>query len=253
MTQAKQTTETAGDAPVMARTDPRRGRERRPYKIRGPETWALIRESYLAGASARQLAARYDVTEWAIWRRAWKKGWTKQDRVEPAPPPALGPLTAEVEGGAGSVDGPADPGALSREALAGVARAMKQSRLDEARKLAQLAVSLGRLGEGPGRGNFTLNDMVRVIFDDAYCVEVMGIDPDGPPDPDKRLYWELLQQTREVREEAEVELKTEGYREGRAELRAELGLEPEADPEPGAEGAAIYRFYAGRVYRRRRT
>jgi len=81
----------------------------------------------------------------------------------------------------------------------------------------------------------------------------MGIDPDGPPDPDKRLYWELLQQTREVREEAQVELKTEGYREGRAELRAELGLEPEADPEPGAEGAAIYRFYGGRVYRRRRA
>lgn len=47
----------------MARTDPRHGRARRPYKIRGPETWALIRESYLAGASARQLAERYGVTE----------------------------------------------------------------------------------------------------------------------------------------------------------------------------------------------
>ena len=56
---------------------------RRRYKIRGPETWALIRESYLAGAAARELAARYDVTEWAIWRRAWKENWTKQDRVEP--------------------------------------------------------------------------------------------------------------------------------------------------------------------------
>lgn len=253
MTQAKQTTETAADAPAMARTDPRRGRERRPYKIRGPETWALIRESYLAGASARQLAARYDVTEWAIWRRAWKKGWTKQDRVEPVPPPALGPLTPEVEGGAGSVDGHADAGALSREALAGVARAMKQSRLDEARKLAQLAVSLGRLGDGPGRGSFTLNDMVRAIFDDEYCVEVMGIDPDAPQDPDKSLYWELKHQAREVGEEAQVALKTEGYHEGRAELRAELGLEPQADPEPGVEGAAIYRFYAGGVYRRRQA
>lgn len=249
MTQAKQTMETAGDAPAMARTDPRRGRERRPYKIRGPETWALIRESYLAGASARQLAARYDVTEWAIWRRAWKKGWTKQDRVEPVPPPALGLLTAEVDGGAGSVDGRADPGALSREALAGVARAMKQSRLDEARKLAQLAVSLGRLGEGPGRGNFTLNDMVRVIFDAGYCAEVMGIDPDAPPDPDKSLYWDLKHQASEAIGQAQVALKTEGHREGRAELRAELGLEPEPVPEPGTEGAEIYWSYAGGVYR----
>ena len=252
MTQAKQTTETAGDAPAMARTDPRRGRERRPYKIRGPETWALIRESYLAGASARQLAARYDVTEWAIWRRAWKKGWTKQDRVEPVPPPALGPLTPEVEGGAGSVDGPADPGALSREALAGVARAMKQSRLDEARKLAQLAVSLGRLGDGPGRGGFTLNDIVRVSFDPEYCAEVMGIDPDAPPDPDKQEYWDRMREARKATAAAQVALKTKGYREGRAELRAELGLEPEAVPEPGTEGAEIYYFYAGGVYRLRK-
>lgn len=45
MKQANETTETATDAPAMARTDPRRRRERKPYKIRGPETWALIRES----------------------------------------------------------------------------------------------------------------------------------------------------------------------------------------------------------------
>ncbi|MGV9009026.1 hypothetical protein [Brevundimonas sp.] len=249
MTQANQTTETAADAPAMARTDPRRRRERQPYKIRGPETWALIRESYLAGASARQLAARYDVTEWAIWRRAWRKGWTKQARVEPVPPPALERLTAEVEGRAGSVDGPADAGALSREALNGVARAMKQSRLDEARKLAQLAVSLGRLGEGPGRGDFTLNDMVRVIFDAEYCTEVMRVDPDAPPDPDKSLYWDLRTQARDAAGQAQVALKTKGYHEGRAELGAELGLEPEAIPEPGAEGAEIYWFCSGGMYR----
>lgn len=252
MTQANETTETETDAPAMARTDPRRRQERKPYKIRGPETWALIRESYLAGASARQLAARYDVTEWAIWRRAWKKGWTKQDRVEPVPPPALEPLTAEVAGGAGSVDGPADPGALSREALAGVARAMKQGRLDEARKLSQLAVSLGRLGEGPGRGDFTLSDMVRVIFDAEYRIEVFGIDPDAPPDPVKSQYSDLKIQARDAAAAERVALKTKGYREGRAELRAELGLEPEAVPEPGTEGAPIYRSCGHHVVRMRK-
>lgn len=38
--------------PEMARTDPRRKPERRPYKIRGPETWALIRELSGRGVGA---------------------------------------------------------------------------------------------------------------------------------------------------------------------------------------------------------
>lgn len=211
--------------PEMARTDPRRKPERRPYKIRGPEIWALVRESYLAGASARQLAARYDVTAWAIWRRAWREEWNKRKRVGPTPPPALEQLTPD----------------------AGAARALSEGRLDEARKLGQLAVSLGRVDGGPGRGDYTLGDMVRIVFDPDYRTEVMRLDRDREPSEEKTEYWRLSAETHEASGRGLVALKTEGWCEGRAELRAELGLA--AVDETGRE--AVYRFYAGRVYRRR--
>jgi len=236
----------------MARTDPRRKPERRPYKIRGPEIWALVRESYLAGASARQLAARYDVTEWAIRRRAWREEWNKRKRVGPPPPPALEVLTPEA--GAGAGEGDADAASLSREALNGVARALGQGRLDEARRLGLLAVSLGRLGEAASAaagkdagGGYTLNDMVRVVFDAGYRTEVMRVDRDEEEDEDKALYWRLNLESCEADGRRQVELKTEGWREGRADLRAALGLAAEDE----TERDAVYRFYAGRVYRRK--
>jgi hypothetical protein len=179
----------------MARTDPRRQKPKRRYKIRGPETWALIRESYLAGASARELARRYDVTEWAIWRRAWKEEWTKRDRAEARAPEAPSPfaLPGEATGG--------DPGALKRRALAGVERAMAAGRLDEAAELARLAASLGRIEAGaaaagipgPGRGEFTLADVSRALIDDAYASDLMRVDPDDPhPDPAKGAFWRAM-------------------------------------------------------------
>ena len=116
---------------------------RKAYKIRGPETWALIRESYLAGAPAKVLAERYDVTTWAIWRRAWREKWTKQDRVEPPPPPPLGSLTAGLEPDAG------EAAELARAALQGVASAMRQSRFDEARQ-ALMRAELERIVATPG-------------------------------------------------------------------------------------------------------
>lgn len=162
MTQSNERSETAEAAdadrhPEMARTDPRRKLARRPYKIRGPETWALIRESYLAGASARRLAARYDVMEWAVWMRrggwvCWRCRWGAQ---------------------------------------------------------------------GCGRG-YTLNDMVRVVFDAGYRTEVMRVDRDAEGDEDKALYWRLNLESYEADGRRQVELKTDGWREGRAELRAGL-------------------------------
>lgn len=232
--------------PEMARTDPRRKPERRPYKIRGPETWALVRESYLAGASARQLAARYDVTAWAIWRRAWREEWNKRHRAE-VPPPALEQLTPD----AGAAPGNADAASLSREALKGVARALSEGRLDEARQLGQLAASLGRVDGGPGRGDFTLRDMVRMVFDPDYRTEVMRVDRDREPPEEKAEYWRLSAETHEAAGRGLVALKTEGWCEGRAELRAALGLEAVEEAVAGVGGDAVYRFYAGRVYRRR--
>lgn len=186
----------AGARP-LARTDPKRQREKRPYKIRGPETWALIRESYLAGASARQLARRYDVTEWAIWRRAWKEGWTKTDRVEPRAPAALSPtpLPGPEAGG--------DPEALKKRALLGVEHAMAAGRLDEAAELARLAASLSRMAAAAGTGaggapdvgpqeeTYKLEDVARALLDPDFAAELMWVNPGDPPHPVKDAFWRI--------------------------------------------------------------
>lgn len=114
---------------------------RKQYKRRGPETWAVIRESYLAGASARVLAERYDVTDWAIWRRAWKEGWTKDRRVEPPP-------RARESFGSGRPSGTLtrlQPADLQADAAAASARALHEGRVDEALRWSKLAESYGRL------------------------------------------------------------------------------------------------------------
>ena len=51
---------------------------RRSYKVRSPEVWALIRDQYLAGDSAVVLARRFDVTIANIQRKAGREGWTKR-------------------------------------------------------------------------------------------------------------------------------------------------------------------------------
>lgn len=181
------------DTPPTTRTP-----GRRPYKIRGPETWALIRESYLAGAPAKVLAARYDVTEWAIWRRAWREGWTKQDRVEGAPAPAVGPLIPALPAGADA----GDPRELARAALRGVGEAMRQGRLDEARQLAQLAESLGRCAE---KGSQTNLEMVaRALLEPGYAMSLMDVRDDPAPDPVKQRYWEEVGRRRQAAEKARL-------------------------------------------------
>lgn len=117
---------------------------RKAYKIRGPETWALIREAYLAGAPARVLADRYDVTEWAIWRRANKQGWTKRGRAARTPP-AADALPALFAPPDAAQRGIRDTGDLQADAIAASEDAMRQGRLEEALRLARLAESYGRL------------------------------------------------------------------------------------------------------------
>ena len=132
-------------------------RARSPYKVRGPETWALIRESYLAGASANTLAKRYDVTVDAIRRRCWREKWTKRDHALGQPPPPG--AAAEVaplfppEGLAERARS-VDADVLQAEAADASARAMRLGRMDEALALAKLAESYGRMAQLQSRLRF---------------------------------------------------------------------------------------------------
>lgn len=47
-------------------------------KYRGPETWARVRQAYLAGESAPSVARRFDVGLANLRRRAMLEGWTRK-------------------------------------------------------------------------------------------------------------------------------------------------------------------------------
>lgn len=47
-------------------------------KYRGPETWARVKQAYLAGESAPSVARRFDVGLPNLRRRAMLEGWTRK-------------------------------------------------------------------------------------------------------------------------------------------------------------------------------
>ncbi|ADL02018.1 hypothetical protein [Brevundimonas subvibrioides] len=56
-----------------------------PYRKRSPETWTAARDAYLAGCTAEEVCARFDVGESAFHKRARAEGWRRVDQEDPAP------------------------------------------------------------------------------------------------------------------------------------------------------------------------
>lgn len=50
-------------------------------KYRGPETWARVRQAYVAGESAPSVALRFDVGLANLRRRARAEGWTRKSHA----------------------------------------------------------------------------------------------------------------------------------------------------------------------------
>lgn len=65
----------------MSKDEPRDTLGRRRPKYRSPEVWAQVRERYLAGVPAPQLAVEYDVGLGNIRYRAQSEGWTRKHRA----------------------------------------------------------------------------------------------------------------------------------------------------------------------------
>ncbi|MBU4196214.1 MAG: hypothetical protein KJ911_05595, partial [Alphaproteobacteria bacterium] len=68
------------------------GMERRKYKIQPAEVWDKVRQDYLAGLGAEEVAAKYGVTAHALRARATRDGWSRYlhapaEPVDPPPPP----------------------------------------------------------------------------------------------------------------------------------------------------------------------
>lgn len=137
---------------------------RAPYRYFGPEVWALVREAYLAGESARQIHERLGPSVSSIRRRAWKEGWTKRSIVpaqdaliiEAAKAHALKQASGPV---ATPTPEPVEPRVAARTAMAEAAKLMKLGRMSSAFEAARIADLLARTAdrltdgsEGPHAG-----------------------------------------------------------------------------------------------------
>lgn len=121
-----------------------------PQKRRGPETWNLVKEAYIAGHPAPALAITYDVTEAAIRQRAYKGGWTRKQLAEAAE--ARAPRTRGLSPTPGSDPDLTSASANGMTPQAALASAIAQAsallgagRSAEAGNLLKAAELLGRL------------------------------------------------------------------------------------------------------------
>lgn len=100
----------------------------KPPRIRrfpGQATWTLAQEAYLAGESARSIAARLDLTENGIRKRAARKGWTRTRHAE-------------------ALKRSEHPAQALTALLARIGRTIHEGRLDEAAALIHGAEALAR-------------------------------------------------------------------------------------------------------------
>ena len=119
-------------------------------KYRGPETWAMVRQAYIAGESAPSLVRRFDVGHANLRRRARIEGWTRKVIAEKldlkpirggADEPGEG-LTALVDDGETP---PIDAHLALAEAVRRAAWLLSRGKTTEATALLRAATVLDRL------------------------------------------------------------------------------------------------------------
>jgi hypothetical protein len=122
-------------------------------KYRGPETWARVRQAYVAGESAPSVARRFDVGLANLRRRARLEGWTRktvaqQLDLKPIRGGADDPGPA-MEAWEAVLEGRDVPDVDAHEALAQTVRRaawlLTQGRTGEASALLKAATALEKL------------------------------------------------------------------------------------------------------------
>jgi hypothetical protein len=184
--------------------------KRNPYKFRGPETWALAKEAYLAGETCASIARRLDVGESAMKRRMKNEGWTRRDHAAaldalqvrrqrartPAALQGAEAFGAEAAATQAARPEPAEPppdlsaAQLAQQAVRRAAQALTDGRTADARALSAMAESLSRTAAREPKTGLEL--ILRALTDTAFRTELFRVDPDNPDDPDlpiKKIYW----------------------------------------------------------------
>lgn len=148
---------------------------RRNYKIRSKRVWALIRERYLAGESARRLGEVFDVTEAAIRARIWRQGWSKRSLAEATPVEAADVGLAEVI--AGQLDGDLTPREAARLALNEAVKLLRGGQMGLAGEAARVADVMGRAAARLGDEGSTEAEAPDEAAFEAVRRKVLGMTP----------------------------------------------------------------------------
>lgn len=125
-------------------------------KYRGPETWARVRQAYLAGEPAPSVAQRFDVSLANLRKKASREGWTRhamarQYDVKPVrgsadgAPPAIGPLVEVMSLPFEPDERPVPVQQSLNRAAARAAWLLSEGRTGEAEALIRAAKALGAL------------------------------------------------------------------------------------------------------------
>jgi hypothetical protein len=135
-----------------------------------PESWDMIREEYLGGATAKQIAVKWRIGASSLYRRAYLGGWSKkalakvvgeaaQARAAEAEAEEIARLIARPEPARErTLEEDADtPEAIRELALGAVARCLRQGRYADAERMGRLAETLTRLSEPKAGPELTLD------------------------------------------------------------------------------------------------
>lgn len=119
-------TDAPAPPPAAARLHPARG------AVRGPETWARIRDAFIGGETAGALASRFGVGESTVRTRARLEGWRRRDLA----------AGADAQLAAAAAGPPHDPADHAAQAVRRAAEEARFGRLDAAERWARVAERL---------------------------------------------------------------------------------------------------------------
>lgn len=168
---------------------------RAPYRYHSDKVWALIREGYLEGRSARALAEMFGATVAAIRARIQREGWSKRALAEARAEAIVAAMTPTVKSGDQTVADleprpPIEPREAVRAAVETAVRWMRAGQLGQAAEAARLADVLGRAvgrleaGDGPVEGGGPSEDQaVDAAAFEAVRRKVLGVGNIAPPPP----------------------------------------------------------------------
>lgn len=119
-------------------------------KYRGPETWARVRQAYIAGESAPSLVRRFDVGYANLRRRARIEGWTRKIIAEQLDLKPIRGGVDEPDGGLQPLGQwsevpPRDPHEALGEAVRRAAGLLSRGQTAEATTLLRAAAALEKL------------------------------------------------------------------------------------------------------------